>query len=394
LQIGIVSDYYYPQLGGITEQAHGQASELARRGHDVTLITPNLLVTPKTIDSGEPPSEPLFEILKVGRAYPFYVNGSETLLSISPRLVADLDRIYADRRFDVVHVHNPFGPALPIAGVMRSRAPVTVGTIHSVFPEGFKLLRVFSRPLRRIFRRLDARIAVSAAVVDSIRGHLPDLSFEVIPNGIDTGFFSPAASPLPHLLDDKRNILFVGRFDPRNGLPHMLKAFALLRQRRDDVRLIILGDGPLRRVYQRLVPSELREDVRFEGRVNRLRPRYLASADLLCTPCQLASFGLVVLEAMSAGLPVVASSISGFRLLMQHGVQGLLVENATDGAGFADALDRLLDDRELARRMGAAGRERALTVYGWPIVADRLEDLYERLLHRQTGRRLGPVAAR
>jgi len=79
---------------------------------------------------------------------------------------------------------------------------------------------------------------------------------------------------------------------------------------------------------------------------------------------------------------------------MQHGVQGLLVENATDGAGFADALDRLLDDRELARRMGAAGRERALTVYGWPIVADRLEDLYERLLHRQTGRRLGPVAAR
>jgi phosphatidylinositol alpha-mannosyltransferase len=157
LQIGIVSDYYYPQLGGITEQAHGQAGELARRGHDVTLSTPNLLVTPKTIGSGEPPSEPLFEILKVGRAYPFYVNGSETLLSISPRLVADLDRIYADRRFDVVHVHNPFGPALPIARVMRSRAPVTVGTIHSVFPEGFKLLRLFNRPLRRVCRRLDAR---------------------------------------------------------------------------------------------------------------------------------------------------------------------------------------------------------------------------------------------
>ena len=105
-----------------------------------------------------------------------------------------------------------------------------------------------------------------------------------------------------------------------------LRAFILLRERRDDVRLVVLGDGPLRSVFQRSIPLELRDDVLFEGRIDQLRPRYLASTEILCTPCHLASFGMVLLEAMSAGVPVVASQISGFKLLMQQGVQGLLVD--------------------------------------------------------------------
>jgi phosphatidyl-myo-inositol alpha-mannosyltransferase len=386
MRIAIVSHYYYPQLGGITEHAHGQATELARRGHEVTLITPNLLVAPKTVDSGQPRHE-RFEVLRVGRAYPFYNNASETLLTIGPRLACDLGRVFAEHRFDVVHVHNPFAPVLPIAAIMRSKAPVTVATLHSVVPDGYKLLRLFRRPLQKVLARLDARIAVSAAVVDGVQSHFPGLSFDVIPNGIDTDFFSPQAAPLPHLLGGKRNVLFVGRFDPRNGLKHMLGAFGLLRELRDDVRLVVVGDGPLRPVYQRLVPAELRDDVLFEGRVNQLRPRYLASAAVLCTPCQLASFGMVLLEAMSSGVPVVASRISGFQLLMQDGVQGLMVDPVSDRQEFAAALNHLLDHPELARRMGAAGRDRAVGVYTWPVVVDQLEQLYERLLgarHRQS----------
>src|SRR5207302_5768297 len=117
--------------------------------------------------------------------------------------------------------------------------------------------------------------------------------FDVIPNGVDTGFFSPDAESLPQFADGLHTILFVGRFDPRNGLKYMLGAFELLRERRDDVRLVVLGDGPLRGVYQRMVPARLRDSVLFEGRIDQLRPRYLASADVLCTPCQLASFGMV-----------------------------------------------------------------------------------------------------
>lgn len=385
MRIAIVSEHYYPQLGGITEHAYGQATELARRGHEVTLITPRLLLPPRTVDDA-PPREERFEIVRVGRAYPFYINGSEARLAVGPLLVSAIGSAFAKRRFDVVHIHNPFGVAMPIIAVMRSKAPVTVGTIHSVVPAGYKLLRLFRRPLQIVFARLDARIAVSEAVVDSIQPHFPGLSFEVIPNGVDTNFFSPEAEALPHLLDGMHNVLFVGRFDPRNGLKHMLNTFGLLREVRDDVRLVILGDGPLRALYQRLVPDGLRGDVLFEGRVDQLRPRYLASAKILCTPCQLASFGMVLLEAMSAGVPVVASRNSGFERLMENGRHGFLIDPPDDERGFAAALNLLLEDHDLARRMGGAGRELALTTYAWPNVVDRLEELYERLLPARTGR--------
>jgi phosphatidyl-myo-inositol alpha-mannosyltransferase len=385
LQIGIVSDYFYPQLGGITEHAYGQARELARRGHEVTLITPNLVRPPKIADALA--REAPFEILRVGRAYPFYINASETLLTVGPRLASDVSELFAQRRFDVLHVHNPFGVSLPIIAIERSTARVTLGTFHSVVPEGYRLLRVFKPLLRRVLSRLDARIAVSSAVVASIGAHFAGFAFDVIPNGVDSEFFTPAATALPWLDGRKRNVLFVGRFDPRNGLKEMLQAFVLLRKRRHDVRLIVLGDGPLRPVYKRVVPRYLRDDVLFEGRVDGLRPRYLASAEVLCTPCRLASFGMVLVEAMSAGVPVVASNISGFRLLVQDGAQGLLVGHDRDGEGFCDALDYMLEYPERAREMGHAGRERVIENFSWPIVADQLEELYGRLLSQSSGHR-------
>lgn len=381
MKIAIVSDYYYPQLGGITEHVHGQASELARRGHEVTVLTPRLTVTPRTADGYDlPPRE--YEVVDVGRAFPFYANGAETLVTLGAGLSSDLDRVYRRHRFDVVHVHNPFGVMLPITAIRRSPAPVTVGTFHSVVPARYPLLRVAARPLRQLFQRLDACVSVSDAVIDSLQPRFPGLRFTTIPNGIDTDFFTPGADPLAELAG-KRTIVFVGRFDPRNGVRHVIGAFTMLRRLRDDVRLVIVGDGPLRPLVERLVPPELRDDVVFAGRVNRLRPRYLASAEILCTPCSLASFGMVLLEAMSCGLPVVASRLPGFELVMRDGVDGLMVDRADDEAGFAAALDRLLSDPALARRMGAAGRQRALSAFSWTIVGDRLESLYETLLGRE-----------
>jgi len=378
MRIGIVSDHYYPQLGGITEQVHGQATEFVRRGHEVTVLTPKLFHVPRTVDPEIPPAEG-FDVVHVGTAYPSYVNGSECLQTVSPRLTFQLDRIYKERKFDVLHVHNPFGVMLPIAATMRSRAPVTVATYHSVVPPNYKLLRMFVPLLWKVMRRLDGRIAVSEAIVGSIEPFFPGLDFQIIPNGIDVDFFSPEARPIERLMDDKRNLLFVGRFDPRNGLPHMLGAFELLRKKRDDCRLIVLGDGPLRRYYRRMVPEHLEDDVLFEGRVNGLRPRYLATAEILCTPCELASFGMVLLEAMSAGVPVVASRISGFQLVMEDGVQGLMVDRPNDIRGFADALEHMLEHPDEAQAFGAAGRKRAVETYAFPLVVDHLEELYERL---------------
>jgi phosphatidylinositol alpha-mannosyltransferase len=380
LQIAIVSDYYYPMLGGITEHVQGQGAELVRRGHEVTVVTPRLARVPKLVDGYN--REPPFEVVRVGRAFPFYVNGSETLLTISPRTLPELDRLFAARRFDVIHVHNPFGPLLPITATMRSRAPVTVGTVHSVVPEGYRLLRAMRPLLQIVFRRLDERISVSDAVTDSVGPYFPDLGFRTIPNGIDTEFFSPeapAVTPDP----DKKTIVFVGRFDPRNGVKHMIGAFIALRRTRSDVRLLILGDGPLRPFIARLVPEHLRKDVVFAGRVDRLRPGYLASADILCSPCSLASFGMVLLEGMSAGLPIVASRLPGFEFVMRDGIDGLMVDRGDDHQACANALNRLLDDPGLRASMGRAGRRRALDTFAWPLVVDRLESLYDEILQRK-----------
>ena len=391
MKIAIVSDYYYPQLGGITEHVHGQATELAGRGHDVTVLTPRLAVTPSTVDGDDLPARN-FDLVHVGRAFPFYANGAETLLTISASLPFALDRVYRRHRFDVVHVHNPFGAMLPFTAIMRSRAPVTVGTFHSVVPERYRPLLV-SRPLlRRCFRRLDASISVSEAVVESLQPYFPSRRFTTIPNGIDTDVFTPDAEPLPELVG-RKTILFVGRFDPRNGVKHMIGAFTALRCERDDVRLVIVGDGPLRMLVERMVPAHLRNDVVFAGRVNQLRRRYLASAEILCSPCSLASFGMVLLEGMSAGLPVVASRLPGFEFVMRDGIDGVMIDRADDELGFAAALDRLLDDPELARRMGASGRARAVSSFAWPIVADELEALYHELLTREPPPRSLPRAA-
>jgi phosphatidylinositol alpha-mannosyltransferase len=386
VRIAIVTDYYYPHLGGITEHVHGQATELTRRGHDVTVVTGNVLRPPPIVD-GEirPEANVPFEIVRVGRALPGYGNASQTYHVVDPLLRRKLRRIFEERKVDVVHVHSPYSPMPGLAILAAPRAAVTVGTFHSVFPRTL-LADVAAPLLRRVIGRLDGRIAVSAACIPSLVPYLP-YDYRIIPNGIDDRRYSPDADPLPELRDGRLNILFVGRFDPRNGLDTMITAFTRVRRELGPtVRLVVVGDGPLRPRYQRLVPADLADDVHWAGRVNWSRPRYYASADIHCTPCQRASFGMVLLEAMSCGRPVVASRISGFQLLMDHGRQGLMISPADADDRFAEALLHLAERPDERTRMGREGRRTAVAEYAWTKVGGQLEDHYRELLDRGGGR--------
>ena len=145
------------------------------------------------------------------------------------------------------------------------------------------------------------------------------------------------------------------------------------------MRLVVVGDGPLRKRYERQV-GDLREYVHFAGRLNRSRPNHLVSGEIFCTPCNRASFGMVLLEAMSCGRPVVASRISGFQLVMRDGVHGYMIDPADSAERFAGALGLLLDSEADRARMGAAGRREALERYSWPRVAPQLETYYTDLI--------------
>ena len=383
MRIAIVTDFYYPSLGGITEHVDGQARGLQARGHEVTVVTGRILRTPPVQDDAMPVPEPTFEIVRLGAAVPLYVprwgNNAQTLHTMWPRIGRQLRDFFRGRGFDVIHVHAPYNPPFPAWAI--ANAPddaVVVATFHSVFPQtlGMDILAEWTRPW---IERLDGRICVSEACIGSLVPYYP-YAYDVIPNGIDADHFSPDAEPTPDLRGEQGTIAFVGRFDPRNGLGTMIEAHRILQSERGDVRLVVVGDGPLRARYERQITAEQRPHVHFAGRLNRSRPNHLVAADIFCTPCNRASFGMVLLEAMSCGVPVVASRISGFQLVMQDGVQGHLVHPADDAPCFATALGRLLDDPDERHRMGEAGRQRALEHYAWPRVTAQLETYYDDLL--------------
>ncbi len=264
--------------------------------------------------------------------------------------------------------------------VRRSNAPVTVGTFHTYFDRS-RSYGLMKKKVSEWMNLMDGRIVVSDACVEALSRYF-DAEYKVIPNGVDTDYFRPDAPVNPEFDDGKVNILFVGRFDPRNGLKTMLKAFKLVKQQYDNCRLIVVGDGPLRPYYHSLVDRKLAADIHFAGLINGGRPNYYAAADIYCTPCTKASFGVVLLEAMASATPIVASDINGYRLVMEDNRQGILVPENT-AAGFAEALLRLLKDPELRRRMGQEGRRTAVNTFSWDLVAGRVEQYYLELLGRK-----------
>lgn len=374
MKIALVSEYYYPLLGGITEHVHNLAKSLSARGHEVTVVTHSL----RPRKSHHYPDEPVaFPVKRFGRGVPIYSNGSFARVTLGRNLSGQISSFFRRQKFDVIHAHSPLTPILPVLALRNSDAPVTVGTFHTYFDRsrGYSLLKKKSAEHMDM---LDGKIVVSEACVEALSRYF-ETDYRVIPNGVDPDYFSPEAERIGQFDDGKLNILFVGRFDPRNGLRTMLEAFKLVKRDFDNCRLLVVGDGPLRPYYRSLVSKELAADVHFAGLVNGGRPAYYSTADIYCSPCNKASFGVVLLEAMSSGKPIVASDINGYRLVMDEGRHGFMVPEGKPEA-FARSLLELLEDEELRRKMGQAGRRTVLEQFSWDLVARQVEEYYLELL--------------
>jgi phosphatidylinositol alpha-mannosyltransferase len=303
-------------------------------------------------------------------------NGSEARITLSLRLSGKVKRLLDAARFDVIHLHEPLMPVLPIT-VLRHSQTVNVGTFHSSW-DG-RVARLYGNPLlRRFDRRIHARIAVSPRARDFVAQHFPG-RYELIPNGIDLDEFGPSVRPFPQLRDGKLNVLFVGRLEQRKGFGYLLRAFASLRKQRADLRLLVVGayGESSRRRYEAIVRSAEIADVVFVGPAsNADLPRYYRSGDVFCAPSTGGeSQGIVLLEAMASGRPIVASDIAGYRGVMREGIEGLFVP-PKDADALAAALARLIDNPEMRERLGGAGPERA-RAYSWDKVASRVLAVYE-----------------
>ena len=357
MRIALVCPYAWDDPGGVQTHVRELGERLLARGHVVMGLAP---VRTRAAEDW---------VRAVGTPVDLTYNRSNVPIDPRPwstrRIARDL-RAFGP---DVVHVHEPFAPSTTLWSILVTKLPV-VATFHSG-AEPARLYDLAGPVLRRLSGRLTARIAVSQAAADVARRRLGG-RFEVVPNGVDVERFESA---VPADLGPGTKLLFVGRLDERKGFRVAVSAFGRLASERPDLHLIVAGDGPERVEVERL-PLEVRERVRLLGSVpNAQLPPVHAACDAFLAPnLGGESFGIVLVEAMAAGLPVVASDIPGFTEVVRDGVDGLLVP-AQDPQAVAGALARVLDDPAFAARIVAEGRERA-RAFAWTAVLPRIEEVY------------------
>ena len=374
MKIGIVSQSYYPRYGGVTEHVHALAHELRRRDHEVTIITSFFRRGEKGFRDG---------VLRIGWNILVPFNRAFVDFAIGVSLKRQLKRAIRELDLDVVHVHNPAAPTLPLFAVQVSDRP-TVGTFHST--GGRTALQDLFRPmLMNALGRLDGRIAVSSTARTAAELYHPG-PYDVIPNGVDVERFHPLVPPFEQWRDPAHtNILFVGRLDPRKGVQDLIAAMPEVVERTDGrARLLVVGDSYLRPQIMAGVPSSAREHVHFLGHVPSAQlPRWYATGDIFISPASgQESFGIVLLEAMAAARAVVASDIPGYRSVVVPDVNGVLFPPG-DASALARTVAGLVDDPE--RRLMMAGRGRARAVeFAWPRVTERIEAVYREALTRRS----------
>jgi phosphatidylinositol alpha-mannosyltransferase len=267
-------------------------------------------------------------------------------------------RALREGQYDIVHVHSPLTPVLPLLAIEEAEVPV-IGTFHTYFDRSITY-RVFRRYFQHRLDMLAGAIAVSQSTIIAMARYF-DADWKIIPNGIDTELFRPDVPRPTALRRDVPNILFLGRFDPRNGLATTIDAFKRVRGRGRRAQLVVVGDGPLRDHYRKHAAGD--PDITFVGAVLDGRPGYYAHAAMYACPTTKASFGITLLEAMASETAIVCSDILGFRDVVAHDREALMVPSG-DRDSLANAMVLLLDDEVLRTRLGEAGRARA-AAYDW-----------------------------
>lgn len=365
MRILLVSPFDFGHSGGVNEHVVELDRQFRRLGHDTRILAATSLDVGE-LDDGH--------VCRIGAALPIPTNGSRARIAVSPLVALKVRQFLQSERFDVIHLHEPLTPMLCLAVLLHSRT-VNVGTFHAAQPANL-MYHYTKAVLDLFFAKLDARIAVSEAAREFVDAYFP-AHFDIVPNGISLEQFRPDVQPLPELLDGKKNILFVGRFDEtRKGFQFLARALPHVRQQFPDLRLIVVGQGEPARWERYFAKRDV--EVVFTGFVDpALKPRYFASCDVFCAPSTgRESFGLILLEGLASGKPVVASAIPGYSAVLRNGIDGVLVE-PKDHHALALGIVRVLADAELRERLVSSALQH-VQQFSWPVVAEQVLAVYER----------------
>ncbi|MFJ6570299.1 glycosyltransferase family 4 protein [Streptomyces sp. NPDC091292] len=360
MKIGIVCPYSWDVPGGVQFHIRDLAEHLIRLGHEVSVLAPA---------DDETPLPPY--VVSAGRAVPVPYNGSVARLNFGFLSAARVRRWLHDGTFDVIHIHEPAAPSLGLLACWAAQGPI-VATFHTSNPRSRAMVAAYSI-LQAALEKISARIAVSEYARRTLVEHLGGDAV-VIPNGVDVDFFADAE---PREEWQGGTIGFIGRIDePRKGLPVLMKALPRILAERPGTRLLVAGRGDEKEAVESL-PREMHARVEFLGMVSDVdKARLLRSVDLYVAPNTGGeSFGIILVEAMSAGAPVLASDLDAFAQVLDQGAAGELFANE-DADALATAAIALLDDPQRRKELRERGSKHVRR-FDWSTVGADILSVYE-----------------
>ncbi|MBN1150185.1 glycosyltransferase family 4 protein [candidate division WOR-3 bacterium] len=387
LKILILSDVYYPTPGGVSEHIYNFAMNMRNRGHRVVIVAPRGLGKKKSPDGD-------FDVIRAGKAIPFRANKSVAKVTAGLRVYWEVKDIIRNYDWDVIHTHGPFAPVMPMLGqkfdsrasLIGEHVTAKIATFHASYRKVLPY-EIFKAYLKKPFSKIDGLIAVSEEAKKSVEQYFEG-DFAIIPNGVNSEFFNPELKRIENFDSSDFNIFFAGRFDPRKGVNYLVKSFYFILKFVPNAKLWIGGGDRYRKLGLDLIMARLKaKNHEIAKRVEYLKfipfsqlPRYFKSADVFCSPAIGGeSFGIVLIEAMSCGTPVVASDIPGYREVVSDGKDGLLFR-PKDIKDLAKKIVFLAQNPEVRKKMGFAGREKVLAKYSWDKVTDIIENYYYDIL--------------
>lgn len=374
MKVGFISFHTFVNPGGVKNHILGLAEEYEKKGIETKILVPRRKL-------GENYGE---KVILNGVSLPFNVGGTQGDICMNFNLFS-LYNVLKKEKFDVLHFHNFVIPSawqiLEWQHLINDKA-VNVLTFHAnldgmpIFRKNPYFTNLF---IKRMEKNMDGVIGVANLTLEPFRSYSGIT--QVIPNGVNLKEFNPEETVgYKKFEDGKINILFIGRLEERKGLIYLLEAYKLLQEKHDNLRLIIVGDGPLRQECENFVKFNELKNVVFEGQKvgSNVIPRYLKSCHIFCSPAIFGeSFGIVLLEGMAMGKPICGFSNLGYKELLKGTMGQDFLAEPRDSKALAEILDRLVKDKGLREEMGKWGLEK-VKEYSWEKVAERVLAFYEK----------------
>lgn len=374
MKIAQVCPYNFFRGGGAQSHIEFLSRELRKLGHEVKIIAPK-------IGKADPNRD---DIILIGSSTNISFNKTEVEITLALSRFRDpIKELLEKERFDIIHFHEAWTPLLGVQILSESNA-VNIGTFHGVAPNtlfGRSLEALFLPYASTVVKALDGVICVSEAAAQYHRefysGHL-----YIVPNGIDLKQFSLKAKPFSKYRDGKINILFLGRLDKRKGIMYLMKAFRRIRKKRDDIRLLVAGKGDEFNDVVKYVKKHDIKDVEMLGYIDEKdKARWYATCDIYCSPALYGeSFGIVLLEAMALGKPVIGAANSGYKTVLK-GRGSLLLVRPKSIDDLVEKISVLADDPDLRKVFGQWGLNE-VKQYSWDKIAKQVDVVYQDVIKK------------